>query len=175
MRKKIIFIDVDGPLAWGTWTDGKVKINENTSEEFTIPYAWDKADCEALAEICDETNASLVLSSDWKKHFTLKQMSNVFIEYGIYAPLIDITTHQSLWNKMSRPSLEWERAAQIVKWAKDNKISNWIAIDDLNLREQFKWMKPRIPMWRHVAVDGDWGVGGKLRDKVDECIEKLNR
>ena len=175
MRKKIIFIDVDGPLAWGTWTDGKVKINENTSEEFTIPYAWDKADCEALAEICDKTNASLVLSSDWKKHFTLKQMSNVFIEYGIYAPLIDITTHQSLWMKMSRPSLEWERAAQIVKWAKDNKISNWIAIDDLNLREQFKWMKPRIPMWRHVAVDGDWGFGGKLRDKVDECIEKLNR
>jgi len=27
----------------------------------------------------------------------------------------------------------------------------------------------------HVAVDGDWGYGGKLRDKVDECIEKLNR
>ena len=175
MRKKIIFIDVDGPLAWGTWTDGKVKINENTSEEFTIPYAWDKADCEALAEICDKTNASLVLSSDWKKHFTLKQMSNVFIEYGIYAPLIDITTHQSLWMKMSRPSLEWERAAQIVKWAKDNKISNWIAIDDLNLANEFKFMKPRIPMWRHVAVDGDWGFGGKLRDKVDECITKLNR
>ena len=175
MRKKIIFIDVDGPLAWGTWMDGKVKINENTSDEFTIPYAWDKADCEALAEICDKTNASLVLSSDWKKHFTLKQMSNVFIEYGIYAPLIDITTHQSLWMKMSRPSLEWERAAQIVKWAKDNKISNWIAIDDLNLANEFKFMKPRIPMWRHVAVDGDWGFGGKLRDKVDECITKLNR
>jgi hypothetical protein len=175
MRKKIIFIDVDGPLAWGTWMDGKVKINENTSDEFTIPYAWDKADCEALAEICDKTNASLVLSSDWKKHFTLKQMSNVFIEYGIYAPLIDITTHQSLWTRMSRPSLDWERAAQIVKWAKDNKISNWIAIDDLNLANEFKFMKPRIPMWRHVAVDGDWGFGGKLRDKVDECITKLNR
>ena len=175
MRKKIIFIDVDGPLAWGTWMDGKVKINENTSDEFTIPYAWDKADCEALAEICDKTNASLVLSSDWKKHFTLKQMSNVFIEYGIYAPLIDITTHQSLWTRMSRPSLDWERAAQIVKWAKDNKISNWIAIDDLNLANEFKFMKPRIPMWRYVAVDGDWGFGGKLRDKVDECITKLNR
>jgi hypothetical protein len=30
-------------------------------------------------------------------------------------------------------------------------------------------------MLRHVQVDGDWGWGGKLRDKVDECIEKLNR
>ena len=175
MRQKIIFIDVDGPLAWATWDEGKVIINENTRSEFTIPYPWVKEDCEALATICEATNASLVLSSDWKKHFTLKQMSDVFIEYGIYAPLIDITTHLPLWNKLSRQSIESERAKQVVKWAKDNKISNWIAIDDLNLKGQFKWMKPRIPMWRHVQVDGDWGQGGRLRDKVDECINKLNK
>ncbi len=175
MRRKIIFIDIDGPLAWGTWGDGRVKINEHTSEEFTIPYPWVKEDCEAIYEICEKTNASLVLSSDWRKHYTLKQMSDVFIENGIYTPIIDITTHQSLWNKLSRPSLEWERATQIVKWVKDNKISNWISIDDMKLDQQYKWMKPRIPMWRHVQVDGDFGVGGRLRDKVEECIEKLNR
>jgi len=180
MRRKIIFIDVDGPLAWGTWGDGKVKINENTSNEFTIPYPWNKADCEALATICEKTNAELVLSSDWKMHFTLRQMSDVFIKYGIYAKLIDITTHMNttqmgLWNKLSKPSLDFERASQIVKWVKDNKVSNWIAIDDLNLANEFKWMKPRIQMWRHVGVDGDFGFGGKLRDKIDECIEKLNR
>ena len=77
--------------------------------------------------------------------------------------------------KMSRPSLEHERALEITKWARDNKISNWIAIDDLRLGEQFKWLKPKVPMWRHVAVDGDWGTGGRLRDKVEECITKLNR
>jgi hypothetical protein len=174
MRKKIIFIDVDGPLAWTTWYDGKVNIT-GRQEDFTIPYAWVKEDCEALQKICDETNAELVVSSDWKKHFTFSQLKSIFWHYGITARLIDITTHQDLWMKMSRPSLDCERALEVVKWAKDNKISNWIAIDDLNLKEQFKWMKPRIPMWRHVAVDGDWGYGGKLRDKVDECIMKLNR
>jgi hypothetical protein len=173
--RRIIFIDIDGPLAWGTWGDGRVKIDENTSDEFTIPYPLVREDCIALNEICEKTDASLVLSSDWRKHYTLRQMSSVFIENGLYAPLIDITTHQSLWVKLSRPSLEWERAAQVVKWAKDNKISNWIAIDDLNLKDQFKWMKPRIPMWRHIQVDGDHGVGGRLRDKVDECIQKLNK
>ena len=25
MRGKAIFIDVDGPLAWGSWGDGKVR------------------------------------------------------------------------------------------------------------------------------------------------------
>ena len=180
MRKKIIFIDIDGPLAWATWDNGKVKINENTTGEFTIPYPWVKEDCEALQEICDKTNAELVLSSDWKLHFTLRQMSDVFIEYGIYAKLIDITTHMDsrqmrLWNKMSPPSLDFERANQILKWVKDNKISNWIAIDDLNLANQFKFMKPRQPMWRHVQVDGDFGFGGRLRDKVEECVKKLNK
>ena len=172
MRRKIIFIDVDGPLAWGTWGDGKVVINEY-NKTFTIPYPWVQEDCLALQKICAETNASLVVSSDWKKHFTFFQLKKIFINYGIFAPIIDITTHQDLWVKLSRPSIDWERAAQIRKWVKDNKISNWIAIDDLNLRREFKWMK--IPQWRHVQVDGDFGNGGRLRDKIDECIKKLER
>jgi hypothetical protein len=174
MRRKIIFIDVDGPLAWATWNDGKVTINGGV-EDFQIPYSWVKEDCEALQKICNETNAELVLSSDWKKHFTFNQMKRIFWHYGITARLIDITTHQDLWNKMSRPSLEHERALEIVKWAKDNKISNWIAIDDLDLYHTFKWLTPKTPMWRHVQVDGDHGVGGRLRDKIEECINKLNR
>ena len=176
MRQKIIFIDVDGPLAWGSWNDGKVIINEGTTGEFTIPYAWDKADCEALKTILDETNAKLVLSSDCRFQFSFRQMKDIFQHYGIHpSHLLDMTCQFSLWNKISRASLEHERALQVVKWAKDNKITNWIAIDDLNLSGEFKWMVSRIPMWRHVAVDGDHGFGGKLRDKVDECINKLNR
>lgn len=175
MRRKIIFIDIDGPLAWGTWNDGKVTITGGV-EDFTIPYPWVKEDCDALQKICEETNADLVVSSDWKKHFTFNQLKRIFWHYGITAGrLVDITTHQDLWNKMSRTSLDHERALEVAKWARDNKISNWIAIDDLDLYHNFKWLKPRVSMWRHVQVDGDHGVGGRLRDKVDECIEKLNR
>jgi hypothetical protein len=174
MRRKIIFIDVDGPLAWGTWNEGKVTITGGV-EDFQIPYPWVKEDCEALQKICSETNAELVISSDWKKHFTFNQLKRIFWHYGITARLIDITTHQDLWNKMSRSSLEHERALEVAKWVKDNKISNWIAIDDLDLYHAFKWLTPRVSMWRHVSVDGDHGYGGRLRDKVDECITKLNR
>lgn len=175
MRRKIIFIDIDGPLAWGTWNDGKVTITGGV-EDFTIPYPWVKEDCDALQKICEETNADLVVSSDWKKHFTFNQLKRIFWHYGITAGrLVDITTHQDLWNKMSRTSLDHERALEVAKWARDNKVTNWIAIDDLDLYHNFKWLKPRVSMWRHVQVDGDHGVGGRLRDKIDECIEKLNR
>lgn len=175
MRRKIIFIDIDGPLAWGTWNDGKVTISGGV-EDFTIPYPWVKEDCDALQKICEETNADLVVSSDWKKHFTFNQLKRIFWHYGITAGrLVDITTHQDLWNKMSRTSIDHERALEVAKWARDNKVTNWIAIDDLDLYHNFKWLKPRVSMWRHVQVDGDHGVGGRLRDKIDECIEKLNR
>ena len=53
MRRKIIFIDVDGPLAWATWGDGKVTMNEG-NKQFTIPYPWVKEDCESLQKICDD-------------------------------------------------------------------------------------------------------------------------
>jgi len=174
MRKKIIFIDVDGPLAYSTWDIGKVTIAGGNGD-FTIPYPWVKEDCLALRDICDETNAELVVSSDWKMHFSFRELKHIFWHYGITSPIVDITTHQSLWMKMSKPALEWERAAQITKWVKDNKISNWISIDDMKLNEEYKWMKPKVPQWRHVQVDGDWGTGGRLRDKIDECILKLNR
>ena len=172
MRRKIIFIDIDGPLAWGTWDNGKISLDD-AYKAFTIPYPWVKEDCQALQTICDETNAELVISSDWKKHYSIVQLGNIFKYYGVYAPIIDITTHQRLWNKMSKPDREWERAAEITKWVKDNKISNWIAIDDMQINQQFKWMK--TPQWRHVQVDGDFGYGGRLRDKINECITKLNR
>jgi hypothetical protein len=174
MRRKIIFIDVDGPLAWGTWGDGRVEILKGPYGSLTIPYPWVQEDCVALKTILDESNARMVLSSDWRKHFSFIHMKEIFEYYGIARHnLIDITTHQDLWMKMSRPVIEWERAAEIVKWVKENKISNWIAIDDMNLSSQFKWMK--VPQWRHVQVDGDLGTGGRLRDKIEECINKLNK
>jgi hypothetical protein len=172
---KIIFIDIDGPLAYGTWMDGRVTLNEQ-GKTFTIPYPWVEEDCQALKKIVDQTKAKLVLSSDWRKHYSFIQMRRIFSYYGINEwDLIDVTTHQDLWHKMSRPSIDWERASEIVKWVKDNKVKNWIAIDDLNLANEFKWMRPRIPMWRHVQVHGDNGDGDRLRDKIDECIYKLNK
>ena len=78
MRRKIIFIDVDGPLAWGTWSDGRVEMSLGSSSTFKIPYPWVEEDCQALRKILDESNAKMVLSSDWRKHFSFLQMKRIF-------------------------------------------------------------------------------------------------
>ena len=170
---KVIFIDVDGPLAWGTWSDGPVAILEGTKHKFDIPYPWVKESCDALAEIIKQTDARLVVSSDWKKHFGFIQLSMIFEHYGIGRwNLLDITTHFNPMKKMSS-SIEWDRANEIRIWVKSFKPDSWIAIDDMQL--SYSFMSLKIPKWRHVQVDGDFGNGGKLKDKMDECINKLNR
>lgn len=170
---KVIFIDIDGPLSWATWDDGPVTIMKETKHEFTIPYAWVKEDCDALSEIIKQTDARLVVSSDWRKHFGAIQLMMIFEHYGIGRwNFLDTTTHFNPRKKMSS-SLEWDRACEIHMWVKTFKPDNWIAIDDLQISHSFQSL--RVPKWRHVQVDGDFGYGGRLRDKVEECVTKLNK
>lgn len=170
---KVIFIDIDGPLAWGSWQDGKVKIMEGTHHEFTIPYAWVKEDCDALAEVIKRTGANLIVSSDWKKHYGIYQLRMIFEHYGIGRwCVMDTTTHINLMRKMSSPP-EWDRACEIRTWVKSFKPKHWVTIDDMPLNISFKRL--RIPQWRHIQVDGDFGMGGRLRDKVDDIVKRLER
>lgn len=168
---KVIFIDIDGPLAWGTWEGGRVKIVEGTWNEFTIPYALVKEDCVALAKILRKTGASLVISSDWKLHYGLGQLKLIFEHYGISKwYVIDTTPSYNPKNRLTK-DLEMNRAYQIQNWVRLFKPDNWIAIDDMPINLHFKRLK--IPQWRHVQVHGDHGDGERLRDKVDECVTKL--
>jgi len=168
--KRIIFLDIDGPLAWGTWFDGRVKIGD----DLTIPYSWVKEDCDALTSILEQTDAKIVLSSDWKYHYELDSMRQIMDYYEIPSSnLIGHTTKTGTKVKMSS-SLEMDRAAEIIQWLKANKVKkNWVAIDDLNLASGFSYFK--YPKYRHVQVDGDYGHGGRLRDKVDEIVKILNK
>ena len=167
---KHIFLDIDGPLAWGTWFDGKIKIKDN----ITIPYPWVKEDCKALTSILEATDANIVLSSDWRRHYSFKDMKEILYYYGIPGNrLIDYTHLFGLKVKMSS-SLEMDRAAEIIQWLKANKVKkNWVAIDDLNLSSGFNYFK--YPKYRHVQVDGDHGKGGRLRDKGSEVIKILTK
>lgn len=173
MRGKAIFIDIDGPLSWGTWEDGKVKIMEGMTHEFTIPYSWVQEDCDALSEIIKQTDARLIVSSDWRKHYGFNQLMMIFEHYGIGRwNLLDTTSHFNPRKKLSS-SLVWDRSCEIETWVKTFKPTNWISIDDMMLNFGYKSLG--IPQFHHVQVSGDWGNGGKLRDKIDECVKKLNR
>lgn len=172
---KIIFLDIDGPIAHGTWMDGPMTLESfsNTGKHIEIPYGWVKEDCLALAEILEKTDAYVVVSSDWRRFYTLAQLRVIFSHHGVPTyRIIDVTSQYNPGRKMSS-SIEWERAQDISNWVKTFKPKHWIVIDDLPLGSAFKSFK--ISKWRLVQADGDFGTGNRLRDKVEECVEKLSR
>lgn len=127
---KIIFIDIDGVLAtsqcWNMSQDNKWNA-----------YPFDKKAVIVLNEILNETGAEMVLSSDWKYHYTMKQMTEIFTEFNkvIKAPF-DRTPFSSEYTAMN---LVGGRVLEINMWLAENKeklgITHWVAVDDLKMFE----------------------------------------
>lgn len=125
---KVIFIDIDGVLAtapcWNMSTDNKWDA-----------YPFDKKAVKVLNEILKETGAEMVLSSDWKYHYTMNQIKEIFIEFnGVIKSPFDKTPFSKEYTAMN---LEGGRVTEINMWLAENKeklgITHWVAIDDLKM------------------------------------------
>lgn len=126
---KIIFLDIDGVLAtspcWNMKTDNKYNA-----------YPFDKKAVKVLNKILKETDAKIVLSSDWKYHYDLKALTVIFLEMnGVSLAPFDITPMHTT-NAMN---LEGGRVGEIKAWLKDNAeklgVTHWVAVDDMNMTE----------------------------------------
>lgn len=125
---KLIFIDIDGVLAtapcWNMSQDNKWNA-----------YPFDKKAVKVLNKILEETGAEMVLSSDWKYHYSLNEIKEIFIEFnGVIKAPFDMTA------KLPTPNgsdLEGGRVGEINLWLKENKeklgVTHWVAVDDLKM------------------------------------------
>ena len=142
---KVIFVDIDGPLAFNSSGEGDIKIRDG----LTLVYAWNEKACEALAKIIKKTGAKVVISSDWKKYYSVEEFNEIFEFYKIPPVVIDATSQQKA--KLSSP-YSMDRAYQIMRWLEKraNDIESWVAIDDLHISEYFK-----------SAVDEEYAISEK--------------
>ncbi len=120
---KILFVDIDGPLAT---TDCS---NHTEFKWNAHVYRMDIRCVKILNEILTETDADMVISSDWRKHFTLKELGEIFEWNGVIKKPIDVT----IIAPISFSSLERNRMNEIAIWLKEHLPDKWVAIDDLNL------------------------------------------
>lgn len=130
---KIIFLDIDGVIA----TDKEFFTNRTNfqnkfevAKELRIPYPFNKGAVKVLNEILDETDAEIVLSSDWRFHWDLNELDGIFKFNGVTKSPIAITSKMK--RKMSS-ELEDDRAHQIVQFKREHNLTKWVAIDDLDL------------------------------------------
>lgn len=130
---KIIFLDIDGVLATNKefgMNRTKFQTKHPEAKELHIPYPFNPECVKIFNEILDETNAIIVLSSDWRLHWDLDGLDRIFKFNGVKKSPIALT------NKMKRKlssELEDDRSFQIKSYVDETLPDTWVAIDDMKL------------------------------------------
>ncbi len=147
---KVIHLDNDGVVCLSTEWGGRKKKKLKYLKEFpsgeNLP-AWVKMDnfndkaVKVLNTILLETDAEIVVSSDWKLYCTLEELQEMFVKYGVIKSPIDVTPNIDLKydkNYYTKEELAEYRVTEIKQWLKEHtEVTQWVAIDDLPLGETF--------------------------------------
>jgi len=127
--KFYIFLDIDGVLA----TTHQYYTNRKKWHDMYDCYRFDEKCVKVFNEILSKTDATIVLSSDWKLRYNIEIMNEIFKWNSVNAVVFDIT--DNLWGVKFKAVSQLQdcRADEILKYVHEHQIENWLAIDDLDL------------------------------------------
>jgi hypothetical protein len=144
---KIIFLDIDGVIClsreWGSRMR-KIKRWELEGGEGEPPVTirlddFNKIAVDVLNDIILTSGADIVISSDWRLYATLDEMKDLFHQFGVIKGPIDFTPELQTVTK--RADI---RVDEINLWLSNHpEVTNWVAIDDLDLSELDNFVKTR--------------------------------
>ena len=165
---KVIFLDHDGVICLSSefggrfkkQTEAKRKLSQSI-ESLPVFARFDNFNKKAIVvlnEILEETNAEIVVSSDWKRWASVEEMGEYYESQGINKKPIGFTKkvmdcevpQNFAWSRQWE--LEQERSLEILQYLKDNpQITQWVAVDDLNMG---------IPQTHETwgEMEMDWGL-----------------
>ena len=192
---KVIFLDHDGVVClsdqWGSrfkkarkWMidQGLSEHTPNVMNEAGRPILirldnFDKKAVKVLNRILDETNAEIVVSSDWKLHATLEEMQELYHHYGVNKVPIDFTPKLKDFDSDSAGLYSWKgwlekaRILEIKEWLKTNEVESWVAVDDLDMSHT---MNHNEGLDHFVLTRKPLTEGIKQSGLADEIISILN-
>jgi len=166
--KKVIFLDIDGVLALHNnffTNSATFQKKREWAKRLNVPYGWDAKAVKALNIVIEKTDAEIVLSSDWRLHWDLTELKEIFDAHFVSKFPIAITDKEG---KYSMSSLERNRVGQIEEFVTSNPIHKWIAIDDMHLAQ---WAKLDIAD-RFVRTNQMEGI--KQSGLKERIIKMLN-
>lgn len=145
VHDKIIFLDIDGPLATDEcFAKTEMKFGKRL-------YKWNEKCVNVLNEILTETGAEIVLSSDWRRYFTMDELDQIFKWNNVNKSPIAVT--DEIKYRMSS-DLEIDRIYQIDRFLKNNEIKNWVCVDDLDLKSDIVINFVRVETEFGLSADG---------------------
>lgn len=164
---KFIYTDIDGVLSLGS------EINPKQTT-WGLVYRFNKKAVEIFNRILDLTDADIVVSSDWRNSYTLKELGEIFEWQGVIKKPVSVTPYIP-YTRLQY--IDRDRVIEIKTHVEEHNPDIWVAIDDLNLHQ---W-------WTGVLVhDADsknnpnfvhtprWMEGIKQSGKKEEILKKLN-
>lgn len=183
---KVIFLDHDGVICLSTEWGGRHKKQQKAGrklsqsiESLPVDARFDNFNKKAIGtlnEILEETDAEIVVSSDWKRWATVEEMGEYYESQGIKKKPIaftkevqDCTSYNSqtfVWSP--RWELEQERSIEINDYLVEHpEITHWVAIDDLNMG-----IPQTHESWGDMEMD--WGLSNfVLTPKGSEGIKQI--
>lgn len=129
---KTIFLDIDGVLATQKeFMRVRHSFHKKYDEakQLHIPYPFNQGCVKVLNEILEETDAQIVLSSDWKLHWDLEELDKIFKFNGVIKSPITVTGS----HPVSFGNLEKNRVNEIKKYREKHDVGEYVIIDDLHM------------------------------------------
>jgi hypothetical protein len=162
---KVIFLDHDGVVCLSNnWGGRTKKKGYDSNPETPLSIRMDNFDAKAvkvLNKILEETDAEIVISSDWKLHGTLEQMIEMYKDYGVIKTPIAYTPNMKDYDPEAYALYQWrgwseqQRSEEIKRYLSLHpEITHWVAVDDLDMRE-----KITRPIELSIGyVESTWGL-----------------
>jgi hypothetical protein len=165
---KVIFLDHDGVICLATEWGGRHKKQREhgrklsqSIESLPVEARFDnfnKKAIDILNEILEETNAEIVVSSDWKRWASVEEMGEYYESQGIKKKPIAFTKkvmdceipENFVWSRTY--DLEQSRSLEIKQYLQEHpEITHWVAVDDLNMG-----IAHTNGVWGDMVMD--WGL-----------------
>jgi hypothetical protein len=153
--KKYIFLDHDGVMCmrreqgsrftkikrWNLENPDQAVVYVNKADHVPIQIRFDdfnKVDAvRVLNEILLESDADIVVSSDWRLLCTLEEMQEFYKQMGVIKVPIGMTELYSTEWESTGLTLQEQRSIEIERYIEKHKPDKWVALDDMDLSEKF--------------------------------------
>lgn len=154
---KVIFLDHDGVICLSTEWGGRHKKQRKAGRKLTqsitsLPVEsrfdnFNKKAVDILNEILEESNAEIVISSDWKRWANVEEMGEYYESQGIIKKPIAFTPNLSECNNyddtfpwIRQWGLEQTRSLEIKQYLLNHpEVTQWVSVDDLNMGNDEPW------------------------------------
>lgn len=180
---KVLFLDIDGPIAIGkNFYESKFfitpdlrKIKSLIDHEFKtgehidinvcvkVPYGWHDKSCRALSALIEDLDLKIVISSDWRRHYSLEEIKRIFAFNKIQPESIIGETSRIDWGGGPARARMAEISVWVEEWEKKGEKLQWVAVDDINMSGLGE---------NHYVYTNDGISAPGVADKIKKCFQK---